>query len=227
MTIIQMHWYTVPYEWKPSSSTLLYLPFTDDLDNHSSQSYSLVSSSSASITTLNGLKCATFSDGYLTFPDTNILNWVYTISLWRKLTENSWATPFVYVGKWTWASNKYYAYWEWTNTYRMSSSYWANDFTVRLSTPTFPTGWEYLVTTVDSNNLWTLYKNATSLWTWNFWTSRAVSSWSLYVWADATAPSTSWARFTWYISNLIIDGKARSQAEITEYYNNTKANYGL
>lgn len=213
--------------WSPGENTMLYIPFKNDLDNHSPQSYSLVSSSSVSITTLSWLKCATFSDGFLTFPDTNILNWVYTISLWRKLTENSWNTPFCYVGKWTWNQNRYYSFWEWGSPYRMRSSYWDNDLQVNLSTPTFPTGWEYLVTTVDSNNLWTLYKNATSLWTKDFWTWRNVSSWYLYVWADSAAISTSWTRYTWYLSEVIIESKTRTAQEISDYYELTKSNYWL
>jgi len=67
----------------------------------------------------------------------------------------------------------------------------------------------------------TLYANWVSQWDW---TTTAITSWTNFYIGGST---TSWWWWNGYISNVIFENKARTAQEVADYYNQTKANYGL
>lgn len=79
-------------KWRePDSNTLLYLPFTDDLVDHSGRSQSVTKSGTVNITTLNNIKCAYFNWGYLDTQITTLQNLTHTLSARAYSTRtNDW-----------------------------------------------------------------------------------------------------------------------------------------
>ena len=208
--------------WQPWVNTIAYYPFSTDFSDQSWNWYDLTWYNSATIWTLNWLSCLdlTASQSYLWTTVSWIPQW------WQARTEMFWV-------KWS-------ALWNYpTHQYgRASFNEWST------------------IWTNNSNPNWILWSNYWDniLWTWpisvSVWHHVAVvinGSWSagqvMYVdgvaWPDASLTINTQGTtlyigknrdnnyLNWYMSNFIIEDKARTAQEISDYFNQTKWDYWI
>ena len=208
--------------WQPWENTLLYLPFSTDLNDHSGNSHNPSTYSSASITTLNGVKCCYFNDGAMQIPQFTTFNHSFTISLWYNIT-NVYGAQIA--NQWQAGSSKLMSLWLQAQRGRIGLGFYGNDY----ETTTVPATntWVHIVATFNrDNNYWVIYYNWNSIGSHTYSTPN-VQSWIFYIWPNAEAPSNTTWRMRGYVSNYIVEDKARTEQEITDYYNQTKWNYWL
>lgn len=125
-----------------------------------------------------------------------------------------------------WASSSLYPslwLWYWVNYSKVSVHSWTGGNKTRLTSTVSSNNWKWVLWVFVFNNTYvSLYENnvVTKTWylsaPWTWWEG-------FYI----------WMRRQWYnyfsglISNLIIENKVRTAQEVSDYYNLTKANYGL
>lgn len=204
-------------------NTVVYFPFKEDLLDHSLTPHNPTWSLSVAITTLNWLNCARFQRWYLEINNVNPFNSDFTISIWRKQDWTSGSRPYVYISEWIGSTNRYYAFWEWSSSYRLNSWFYSNDMIIYTS---YTSNWENFIFTFNaSTRQWILYKNNVQIW------SRTYSSWinvstnSLKIWTDSPLPSDTLAHFNWYLSDVIIENKVWTQDERNVYFTKSKSKY--
>lgn len=208
--------------WQPWVNTVAYYPLdnTNTVNDLSWNGYNLTNNW-ATFTTLNGVECVqTGSSKYLTSTTTVLPTWSAsrTISVWCNLTTN--------------------------NSFNLIVGYWqsANDYDcllyVRNSTYTF-----YSDSFYSSNSSATTWTRALYTVTYDWTTLRQYINWTKVKEDTATLNTTAvsasypfavWihneylsSAFNWYISNVIVENKTRTEQEIEDYYNHTKSNYWL
>ncbi len=202
--------YDWPYE--PSSNTLLYLPFTEDMADYSWNNRTITND-------LWEIK-----DWYFYNDDTtNSKSWLvvanmpdvwswFTLTFWEKKTwayANTQQPLFRYdwwntvhsfdAGSWIW-----FRLWWWDNN-RTVPNNWAD--TRRMITFTYT--WSVMALYVNDTLIASTSRSFSSPW-WNqtyFWW------WSTYT------------PYQWYISHLIEENYWRTAQEVSNYYNLTKWNY--
>ena len=209
--------------WQPWANTIAYYPLTSTSTTNdlSWNGYNLTNS------------WATFSDNYCeindsmflfrnTSADANFISWSTdcTYSIWVKILWFNW-------------NNNWYPYWQgedstarvWGLTMQ-STSYWIDNWWygewVQVSMYNNYTDW-HLITTVYDSTSQTKYLYLD----WVLQTSKVqnvnISKDILYIWKDAIYG----ARLNAQISNFIIENKARTAQEISDYFNQTKWNYWI
>ena len=201
--------------WEPSSSTLLYAPFTNDLVDHSPSSTTMTKNGTVTNTTLNWVKCAYFNGWYI---DVNLYtqtNVTHTISLWFYTTTNndSWwiicSNP-CWIMQWeaiapNSSTIRYLSFWsEWWIT--ASWSYTWQWFNVILT-------W------------WKMYVNNTYIWE-----KTTAPNWASYKYSICN--HASWSSCSrrvryWYVWEVIIENVVWSDEIRNAYYNQTKWNYWI
>lgn len=209
--------YEAPREWKPWSNTLLYLPMTDDLLDHSWNSVSTSPESSVSITTLNGVKCGYFNNWQMptwlatvTTVQKTVSFWMYTWAYsWSVFNSNpcwifswdgaglqsNWTIMFVWM-QWSWAANR----WD------VSASVWLNQWVhVCWTNKSIYINWQ-LINTSSSN-------------------AGIVNLWYNYVIWWAPSWNCGYTKYTGYLSEFIMEDKVWSAEDILNYYNSTKSVY--
>lgn len=144
--------------------------------------------------------------------DRTVSCWFYKWS-WTKSTD---ATIFML---WNAASNQMF------NVFidRNARTLWISQYgSGQWGMYTFTDNTWYHIVVTYSWTTWTVYVNWTNIGTWNYtiWTS----------WNKIYLMQWSWDSSTycvWNLSEVIIENKARTAAEISTYYNKSKANYWL
>lgn len=210
-------------KWEPWANTIAYYPLEIDTNDYSGNNRNLTNSW---VSFVNNIWWATIPIWYWDGWDRAYRTWDYqlsawyTISLWQKSTRN--VMSFIF------DMRNNIEYWQWMN---FITEWWYFKTRQQKSYNTeeeFNRGWDsnrnhWVLTWTGS--VWTVYFNwtqvkqasiANSINTTN-WT--VLSLWTRYSWA--TSP------FTWYISKMIIENKARTAQEVADYYNKTKSNYWL
>ena len=220
--------YEAPREWKPSSSTLLYLPFTEDLNDYSWNNNNPTSSTNASITTLNWVKCCYLNIWRIVLPDIwSVFNSTFTVSWYINITGtvNNWYDMIL----WAWWGGSYNAFgFSWY--YKPGrNDFWAWFYAwaeAKIDTTGYSWWWRNFTATFDANKKLTLYQNWVEVASATASTPH-ISNNTLYVWVNTEVPNnSSWYSYC-YLWNIILENRAWSADEISTYYNWTKANYGL
>lgn len=209
-----------PAGWKPWANTVAYYPLnsTTNFTDQSWNGYDLTNSW-GSITTFNWVSCAYYSGSTSVYSqNTSITFWTTrTINFWVYVASNR-QNPIV----WTWAYS-YWAYstivlWLTPNGYASISNYqnyWL-DGTKNLSW-----GWVNMVWVVNWSD-WKVYTNWQLELSWWY----TLNSWSqLKIWWRLGGSGSEY--FQWYVNEIILENKERTAQEISDYYNQTKSNYGL
>ena len=207
--------------WKPWANTVAYFPLKTDLLDHWPNEYSM--------TNLWGV---TISDWAWYFNwssrlyKTDISSWLplstnpKTISLWVK--QISWVTHCWFWRMYTTYNNQSFTLCMVSWKLGFSTWWWGYDYASSI-TPS-SSQWYYCVASYD----WTTWKHYVNWTQVNSWTLSTNTSWTtLCLWASSDTRSWYENYFKWYLSEVIIENKARTAEEISDYYNQTKSNYWL
>lgn len=224
MPIINLVYESVK-EWSPWSNTLAYYPLTTATTN-TDQSWNNRNLTVSWITawTYAGVDCS-------------LVKWLGTCSItsttFTAITLNCWFNMN------TKSDHYCLVMWlkSWTATNNTNNTFILGDFDGR------PTNWFWLQYSPSS------WWNQSWLWSWTPWTRwvwyngcitwdgstikvylnwelKTSTSWSTQLARDAIILWWSSNNSNVYVSNAIYESKARSEAEITKYYESTKWNYG-
>ena len=207
--------YIGEYGWKPWANTLLYVPFVDDLLDHSWNSVSLNTGWTITNTTLSWVKCASLTNWWLNTPTLDT-TWNWTQTIWVKwLPTWSWDNAIIDKG------NSSRAVWTWLKNWSYISSI---------------TGvWYSSSASVDTSNVWhllTVVRDSWTLYIYYDWVQKltySISSYESWISNNFWIYKREWSSTfgNWYISGWIVENKARTAQEVQDYYNQTKWNYWL
>ena len=214
------------FGWKPWSNTVWYRPLNSSTkltDYQWKNAFTWYSSS------------ATYNSW--TFAWVECLN-ITDMNYWRYwLTSLSWYP--------TWWTSRTFSIWCYLATSSWSTYNWAFSFhsgsvwVQALKPVAFPIAWKIWWDWASISKKWTLltftytswvnsfYVNWELIWTYNGTqsTQSISSSYPFRLWHNINATWGEW--WYWGLSNLIIENKARTQEEVTSYFNSTKSNYWL
>lgn len=192
--------YIGEYWWHPWANTVAYYKLKSDT-NDATGTYNLTNSW-ITFASLWGVACANFN-GSTTSATGNFYSywtWDFTASVWWRPTSNS---------QWIW----------WiigSNTLVMNSK---NGYVEWTSAPTPLNTWTNIVFTITWGKL-KIYSN---------WTLYLDTNFSNNVTGDLRLGRNAWwwFNFSWWLSELIFENVARTAPEVQDYYNLTKADYGI
>lgn len=213
-------------KWKPWANTLAYYPL--EKDGSSWIWWTTLTMSWITFTTESTWKwyavfngTATGNGGKWAYVSVSDLWYDMTFSFWSKTSWNDgnrWDYTRFRVGSYnrqqiTSMSNP--------NWYISARYNWNNNTTTNYAIP-LDNVWHYYCITYWSNWI-RIYLDNIEVATSSY-TSTDRYSWTMYIWRTEDA---GYYWFNWWLSEFIIEKKARSDEERTNYYNQTKSNYWL
>jgi len=215
-----------PDWWSPGENTILYMPFHDDLLDHSNNNIQFTNTNTV---LENNTAYFNGSANLINRTFTNYLNsapFTCSVRVKSKTFHNdTWIVSWL---KWSYSSRNWWSIFQMShsgNTYRAEMSGWWSA-SRQIFTPLNLNEWD-LLTYVKTPTELLFYKNGTLIWTqtsptWTFQTE-------LSIWQNRwnTSNQSEWIYFNWWMSELIIENKARTDQEVTNYYEKTKGNYWL
>ena len=202
--------------WQPWANTIWYWKLEE---NTNATVWTTTSSNNVTFTTLASWKKVAVFDG----SSSRIV--IPALPTW---TNNTYLARVNKTGNWTWEMQAIVLCW------------WSWKKGVALRTNTSP---RWCMS--SQFNAWTNLTWATSNNTWYFVAIVQNSSWSIYYlnWSQASTSSVTWANsntwsaiwsnsgaqdyFKWYISEVIVENKAWTDQEVSDYYNQTKWDYWI
>ena len=215
--------------WKPWANTVLYCPLKDDTTDHSGNHTVTLNTTSYGTVAKDSTGFYYFNWWYLS---TEAYSWPIaqaTLSVWVNRGDKSynnnvaWGISTHYKG-----SDPYHCWLAFQLWWKNNDTSWV--FLARATSGTVdmwmtpPTRWTWVLLTLTYNNSeWAkLYRN----WTLesSFSNTNSLRSESLPTFIWATNPFTD-QFYEWYISEFILEDKAWTATEVSDYYNLTKANY--
>lgn len=227
MTIIQMSSYGQSGGggwWRqPWANTLLYCPL-NSTDTYTDQSWNNVQTTSnwVSFWTYVWVDCAYFDFNWSHKIVIPTIAWTFTymtMSVWSYMTNNNAVTQIFMIE------------WNNTNLSLQPSSSW------QLQSQTYDGG-DHYVTDGNGLNAWhhqvVVWDNGTSYlyvdgqFIWSDNTSSIINMGILdgAMWWHAAENNNIFA-YWWYLSNAILEDKARTAQEVADYFNQTKFLYGI
>lgn len=209
-----------PIWWQPWANTVAYYPLDADFNDASWNNRNLTNSW-ATITTVWDISC-----GYWDGSATTYYQWFSltrekrTISMWIRgiaTNDNVWLQIAKRSYWFTWAL------WIMFYSWFLFAGDWAGAGTSSVSAST--NTWYYAVSTQEWSVV-NFYVNWVLIWTENNrpdYSTRIPDGWALW------SQNNTWAyaKLNWYMSNVILEDKVWTAQEVADYYNQTKANYGL
>lgn len=215
--------YQVRPKRTPWTNTLAYRPLTSTttVNDQSGNNRNLTNTGSVTFWTYKGVNCAYFSwSNKLTTTSFVSNQQAVTVSCWVYFIRNGYSNNWNYnqfVRRWGWSSANFWPYYD-TSNKKIVCSPWGM-WTIY---PTTDTVRRHLTVTFNWSNIVKLYVN----WVLDGTNSSAsVPSWSRFgVWGY-TINNTNVRK--WWISEVIVENKVRTDQEIANYFNQTKSNYWL
>lgn len=205
------------YEWKPWANTVAYYPLTSTSTN-TDLSWNSKNMTTSWMTWGNyaWVDCAN-SDNWYIYRNDLIFTWTgdFTINLYvYRYYDNNEYENILFI----WTSGGYNSLSIWVYNDTLWTFWWSNDHNSNYGINTKE--WYNLCLT-RSWNTWTLYVNWTAVDTWTVWFNP--TSWNSYIgrWFGSEN------KRPWYISKVILENKARTAQEVSDYYNFTKSTYSL
>jgi len=212
--------------WQPWVDTIAYYPLKWDLNDYSGNGYN-AESSWGTITYPNN-EYANFSAAYARFPNgysSGTTTDDITISLWARDITPSWWEGNMFVmgqdgfGNWWWAmirtensNNDYLAY---------TVTWWAAQLTSAYNVSSWV--WHHFVETVSPTN-----REMKFYIDWVLKETVSINSSMRIDGKSAIGKVGNYSHnVNWDISEIINERKVRTDQEIADYYNQTKANYWL
>lgn len=209
--------------WKPWPNTYAYYPLTENANDTSGNNRNLTADSSITYSTENGAFFPHSAHHGLLEPFNISTNDTWTISFWG----NS-------LGNWyEWSDWKFVDLAETTNTWKRIAISWYNNKTTMMlnfSTGSYPSVQK------------TCSSNTRHHYTITIWESRATKFYMDWVveltWTSNSYTTTNfrWGQernewfvrqLNWYIKDIIIETKTRTDQEVADYFDLTKTDYGI
>lgn len=207
--------------WQPWANTVAYYPLDTDFNDASSNNYNLTNSWWV-ITTLDWVACAYYDGSSHSATATPTFTGTRTLSCWWNPASTSGVMWIIVTGnlynnneKW-WTQQNSWVLWgsEWRTTNQSVNS----NITVTTWT------WYYVVTTIENWTEAKIYVNGVLA---NTLTRNNPIQNSYWLAVGSNFSDLFSEPATWYISNAIIEDKARTAQEVSDYYNLTKWNYWI
>ena len=213
--------------WQPWVNTIAYYPLTSTTttSDESGNGHNLTNSGAA-FGTYGGVDCV-----YLDNTDSKKL---YTTISW--LSGNPIFTVNVYVNRqWTTNSDWWQLFVVWSigssrrcywNAIRTDWRYltWTRWWGEARSTVTNTLdNWELITVVKDGSNT-IVYRNASEIASWTITTNISSTDFTI---GSFNYQNTFYQSFYWYLSEFILEDKARTAQEVADYYNQTKSLYGI
>ena len=216
--------YIGEYGWKPWANTLFYYPLVENANDTSWNNRNWT----ASNTTFSSSNWAYFrwwysawSNWYVITPTFTMWS-TYTINTWLKAAETlSWNKEIDIHRRWTWG-NLYVLFYINSSMIRCTLGNWSNYGSDITSSYSLDTSWHNVVLVREWWNV-KIYIDWQQLASWN--STYSSDPQYFYIGNDAS----NVAEYAWssYFKDYIMENKAQTAQEITDYYNQTKSNYWL
>ena len=215
-----------PSGWTPWANTIAYYPLdsVNTVNDLSGNGYNLSTSWTVTFTTALGVSSMLAWNWYLYKQISTIPVWANarTLSIWAYLPSliyNKYLTMWFYGTRASRHKQQQMCYNTNDATITPYLSNYYDDLFDNAIDNTLPQ-WYNLIYTYDGSTQ-KLYNNGTLIAQQNI--TLGTGNNTLYIWAS----SNWWDKFSWNLSNLIIENKVRTAQEIADYYNQTKSNYWL
>lgn len=207
--------------YKPGVNTVAYYPLNSmtAVNDMSWNSRDLINNNVA-FQTFWWVDCWYFNTSSYVYRNSSLFTWnpVFTVSLYARAISFSNINARSLWGIWGPYYN--YSFWlfYWSDTATLlcvwarqndKGTWYAGD-----------TNWHHIVFAYSSWN-WTIYVDWSKIYTWT--RSPNIQNSKTVIWANVILGD--W--FDWYISEFIVENRARTSDEIATYFNKTKANYWL
>lgn len=208
-----------PSEWKPWANTIAYYPLESDANDYSWNGYDWVAVD-VTYTTLSSWKNVWTFNGSTSKIDvvSSLVTWSpFTLNIWAYKNTNDFVCVFSNENHNTWAGI-YVDYYNQVSKFRFST--WAANASINVS-------W--------SNGVW--YNR---VFTYDWTTAIVYKDWTVanssafvdqVLWWNGTAiwynSWVNWRNWLWYLSEIILEDKARTAQEIQDYYDQTKWDYWI
>ena len=218
MPILQMVAYPVEGKWKPWANTLFYASLNWNYNSEWTLNPSYNTSSWVTYPSLWNIQYAYVNSGQMVWniwtPPTNNITFQARVNWISEWVVAVWATTWG-AGDSTWIE----LYFSWTQraVYTQNSSTWYGT-TSNSNTNTW-----YLVTWVKNWTTLSLYKNWTLIWSVTCASSFNPKT-NIIIANNSVKPVSNTSM---RVSKIIFENIAWTQAQIQDYYNQTKSNYWL
>jgi hypothetical protein len=220
-----------PSGWTPWANTIAYYPLTssstnkDIVNNRNLTTFWWVTyetlSSWLSVARLSGVSS---SNSNQLITDSHTWYNIGTISVWGKPENNGWSYVNKYILARVWNQEYLDLFTAWNGVYNARSKVSSSSSRIYTSniSPIVDNKWHHFVASSSVNSI-ALYIDWVLIWQTNTTANELSTNAYLYIWSN----DDSYYGYKWLMSNVIIENKARTAQEISDYYNQTKANYWL
>ena len=215
--------------WHPWANTVAYYPLdsTNTVNDLSWNNYTLTTShTNPTFWTYQWVDCASFNGSNTELKTVSVNPWTYwssfTVSCWVYGTATWDRVPIcnVYYNS-TWLNRQIRAHSSWSSIFEFNGTSWTNtSFWISANAQ----AWHNLLFTANGNNI-TTYVDGAQVATgtntkWN-------NNWTFTIWCGWDEADGYFWWFNWWLSNVIVENKVWTVDEVSEYYNQTKANYWI
>lgn len=211
--------------WKPGANTIAYYPLISDALDHSSNNNNLTGT--VSYVTSENKQVAKFSwSSHLTASSWVVSTQTFTISFWVKLNSSSSEYCLVANANTVSSNDMWINITKFPNSYNIYGLYgkWTSSWWM-FTNPVNPWGWTWVhyVSVFEGSNSIKTYAN------WNLLDQTSINSNIAYPSVNFSlwGSESRWRSFDWWLSEVIIEDKARTEQEIADYYNQTKSLYWI
>lgn len=215
------------YHWEPWENTIAYFPLTSTttVNDMSGNNHNLTNQN-VTFWTYQWVNCWYFNARW----SSTWYCWLVNSSFYPRVSSSLPLT----VNVWFYAS--------WNTTYNnpriAEPIMWAKDYWNKIIAWWYNNGninwapfniweWTNVCFILTDSNHYTVYKNWVQQYADVYTASLVSSSRYFTMWTRSDNWTQYWDKWDWWISNFILENKARTAQEVLEYYNLTKSTYGL
>lgn len=233
-----------PNGWRPWANTIAYYPLNSTTTVHdmSGNWYNLTNWNSTPFEIYYWVNCAKFTTSNRNFFECSSLN---AVTLW-----NIFTVSFRYNSNYPSNTSKAETQYKYVNMTKMSNYRWWNfgfrknggstqysygleilnnwsSYFIGRNNTNFPTAniWHNEIGIYNNGTL-SFFFDGTLIWT-RTWTIQSTTDCILEIGRCVWSSSTIDSYYQWWMSEIIIENKARTAQEIADYYNQTKGNYWI